>query len=344
MIISSRKCHTLITLTTISDVYNINVVAGKTYLLRLVNAALNTDHFFSIAGHKLTVVEADAEYTKPFVVDHLMLGTGQTVNVLVKADQPIDTYQMAMGPYVSSKFLTFQNIISIAHFHYYGAGLTPLPQPATLPLYNDSLVVNENMDALKSLEVTNLPLKIDENLFFTVGLNVEQCNRQNPNLTCQAVNGGIFAASMNNISFIRPNISLLQAYYNNLHGIYTDDFPGLPMKVYDFVNGAPNNSPNDTNSVFGTRVKVLEYGAKVQLVLQNTGMIATESHPMHLHGYSFYMVGYGFGNYNPTTAKFNLVDPPLMNTINVPAGGWAVIRFVADNPGVFKFVLNHLCW
>ncbi|KAG9132035.1 hypothetical protein Leryth_017809, partial [Lithospermum erythrorhizon] len=32
------------------------------------------------------------------------------------------------------------------------------------------------------------------------------------------------------------------------------------------------------------------------------------------------------------TVKFNLVDPPVRNTINVPIGGWSVIRFIADNP------------
>ncbi|KAJ1702217.1 hypothetical protein LUZ63_001996 [Rhynchospora breviuscula] len=330
-----------------NDVYSIDAVPGKTYLLRLVNTALNTDHFFSIAGHKLTVVEADGEYTKPFTVDHLMLGPGQTANVLVKADQSMDKYQIAMGPYVTAKNLTFQNITSIAYFRYTGAGLTSMARPATLPFYNNSLVVNTNMDALRSLEVTNLPLQIDENLFFTIGLNVGQCNRQNPNMTCQGPNGGIFAASMNNISFTRPNVSLLQAYYNSVHGIYTADFPGLPMKMYDFVNGAPNNSPNDTNAIFGTRVKVLEYGAKVQLILQDTGTVTTESHPVHLHGYSFHVVGYGFGNYDPNTAKFNLVDPPLMNTINVPVSGWAAIRFIADNPGVWFMHCHievHLSW
>ena len=54
-----------------------------------------------------------------------------------------------------------------------------------------------------------------------------------------------------------------------------------------------------------------------------------------IHGYDFYIVGEGFGNFNPKkdTSKFNLVDPPLRNTVAVPVNGWAVIRFVADNPG-----------
>jgi laccase len=42
-------------------------------------------------------------------------------------------------------------------------------------------------------------------------------------------------------------------------------------------------------------------------------------------------------DYNPRwdEAKFNLVDLPSRNTIGVPVGGWAVVRFLADNPGVW---------
>nr|TKS14402.1 hypothetical protein D5086_0000044760 [Populus alba] len=149
------------------------------------------------------------------------------------------------------------------------------------------------------------------------------------------------AASMNNISFIKPTVSVLEAYYKGIDGFFTDNFPGAPFRFYDFVNGAPNNAPNDTSSMNGTRVKVLEYGTRVQMILQDTGTVTTENHPIHLHGYSFYVVGYGAGNYNPQTASLNLVDPPYMNTIGVPVGGWAAIRFVADNPGVW-FMHCHL--
>ncbi|XP_008790512.2 laccase-6-like [Phoenix dactylifera] len=324
-----------------NDVYEIAVIPGKTYLLRIINAGLNMEFFFSIANHKLTIVEADGEYTKAFTVEQLMITPGQTINVLVEANQPIAKYTMAIGPYMSAQNVPFQNISAMAHFQYSGASLTSLALPAPLPVFNDSLAVKNGMDGLKSLDATNLPIEIDADLFFTIGLNVEQCHSLTPNASCQGPNGGVFAASMNNVTFVRPSISLLQAYYNSLHGHYTDDFPEVPLKAYDFVNGAPNSIPNDTQSLNGTRVRVLEYGARVQLILQDTGTVSTENHPIHLHGYSFYVVGYGTGNYDPTTAEFNLVDPPYMNTIGVPVGGWAAIRFIADNPGVW-FMHCHL--
>lgn len=64
-------------------------------------------------------------------------------------------------------------------------------------------------------------------------------------------------------------------------------------------------------------------------------MISPESHPTHLHGFDFYAVGRGLGNFDPVNdpKKFNLIDPIARNTIGVPSGGWTAIRFRADNPG-----------
>ncbi|XP_021893076.1 laccase-6 [Carica papaya] len=319
-----------------NDVFEIQVVPTKTYLLRLINAALNMENFFAIANHKLTIVETDGEYTKPFVTERVMLGPGQTMNVLVTADQPIGRYSMAMGPYMSAKHVRFQNISAIAYFQYLGAVPHTETLPAKLPSFNDNLAVMTVMDGLRSLNPVKVPKTMDVNLFVTIGVNVNKCASNN----CTGLKNGTMAASMNNISFVNPSLSLLEAYYHKIDGYFTEDFPGAPLKFYDFVNGAPNNIPNDTQAMNGTRAKVLKYGSRVQLILQDTGTVTTENHPIHLHGYSFYVVGYGTGNYNPQTAKFNLVDPPYMNTIGVPVGGWAAVRFVADNPGVW-FIHCH---
>ncbi|CAI0440458.1 unnamed protein product [Linum tenue] len=287
-----------------SDVYKIDLVPGKTYLLRLINAGLNTENFFAIANHKLTIVEADAEYTKPFTTDRVMLGPGQTLNVLVKADQPIARYSMAIGPYISARNAQFQNITSVAYFQYSGAVPSSLSLPARLPNINDNLAVKTVMDGLKGLNTKDdVPKEIDATLFLTIGLN------QN----CQGMNNGTMAASMNNISFIKPTVSVLESYYKGFEDYFTPDFPAAPLRFYDFVNGAPNSAPNDTNAMNGTRTKVIEYGTRVQIILQDTGTVTTENHPIHLHD---------------------------MNTIGVPVGGWAAIRFKADNPGVW-FIHCH---
>ena len=57
---------------------------------------------------------------------------------------------------------------------------------------------------------------------------------------------------------------------------------------------------------------------------------------MHLHGFNFYVLAQGFAKYNHAseTQKFNLLNPQERNTLGVPVGGWAVIRFQANNPGI----------
>ncbi|CAN1314506.1 LAC10 [Linum perenne] len=52
--------------------FTLPVKAGNTYMLRLINAAVNEELFFKIVGHKLTAVEVDATYipsTLPFPSD-----------------------------------------------------------------------------------------------------------------------------------------------------------------------------------------------------------------------------------------------------------------------------------
>jgi laccase len=82
-------------------------------------------------------------------------------------------------------------------------------------------------------------------------------------------------------------------------------------------------------------------GTRLSKVAYN--LLSVESHPFHLHGYNFFVVGRGLGNFDPAKdpAKYNLVDPPERNTVGVPAGGWTAIRFRADNPGVW-FLHCHL--
>ncbi|GFZ10976.1 laccase 17 [Actinidia rufa] len=137
-----------------------------------------------------------------------------------------------------------------------------------------------------------------------------------------------------------PNTALLQAHFSNQSkGVYTTDFPANPPFKFNYTGTPPNNILVTS----GTKVVVLPYKAGVEVIMQDTSIIGAESHPLHLHGFNFFIVGQGFGNYNPKKdpAKFNLVDPAERNTVGVPSGGWVAIRFLADNPGVW-FMHCHL--
>ncbi|XP_066353291.1 laccase-10-like [Miscanthus floridulus] len=329
------------------DTFKLKVLPGKWYLLRLINAALNDELFFSIANHTLTVVNVDAAYVKPFHTDIVLITPGQTTNVLLRAEPdagcPAATHLMLARPYGTGQPGTFDNTTVAAVLEYAPAGhikSLPLFRPS-LPALNDTAFAANYTARLRSLATpeypASVPRGVDRSFFFAVGLGTNPCPA---NKTCQGpTNRTMFTASMNNVSFTMPTTALLQAHYDNIAGVYTADFPVAPLEPFNYTGTTPNN----TNVSSGTKVVALEYNTSVEVVLQGTSILGAESHPLHLHGFDFFVVGQGFGNYDSSKdpANFNLVDPVQRNTIGVPSGGWVAIRFFADNPGVW-FMHCHL--
>lgn len=320
------------------DTVIVPIGSGETNLLRVINAALNQPLFFTIANHKFTVVGADASYLKPVTTSVIMLGPGQTTDVLISGDQPPARYYIAARAYQSAQNAPFDNTTTTAILEYNSAPcpakcLTSNPIMPQLPAFNDTNTVTAFSQSLKSPRKVEVPTEIDESLFFTIGLGLNRCPKNFRPRRCQGPSGTRFTSSMNNVSFVFPSsFSLLQAYQQNIPGVFTTDFPATPPVKFDYTG---NVSRSLWQPATGTKLYKLKYGSRVQIVLQDTSIVTPENHPIHLHGYDFYIIAEGFGNFNPKTdtAKFNLVDPPMRNTVAVPSNGWAVIRFVADNPG-----------
>ncbi|KAL6219852.1 hypothetical protein ACLB2K_007611 [Fragaria x ananassa] len=329
-----------------SDTFKVTVDYGKTYLLRVINSAVQEILFFAIANHKVTVVGTDASYTKPFTTDYVTISPGQTMDLLLHANQSPNHYYMAATAYVGGA-VPYDNTTTTALLQYANRGTKGNYTPSSthllpnLPAHNDTNASVHFSGSLRSLADKNhpidVPLKITNHLFFTVSVNTFAC----PNNSCAGPNGTRLAASVNNISFVNPSIDILQAYYYHVNGVFGTRFPKTPPLLFNFT--AQDLPLYLQTPKRGTEVKVLEYNATVELVFQGTNLVAGDDHPMHLHGFSFYVVGMGLGNFDkdkdPLT--YNLVDPPLQNTIAVPVNGWTTIRFKANNPGVW-FMHCHL--
>ncbi|KAM5582676.1 hypothetical protein ABKV19_002884 [Rosa sericea] len=333
-----------------NQTYKLNVVRGNTYMLRIINAALNNQLFFGIAKHNMTVVAVDASYTKPYVTEVVVVAPGQTTDVLITANQPVGSYYMAATPYASST-IPFPNTTTRGVLVYNGSKSSSAPLMPALPNPRDTATAHKFSSNLTGLaggpQWVPVPLQVDEHMFVTIGVNLDQCSE---GVTCQGPLNNRLSASMNNESFQLPTtLSMLQASFYNVSGIYTTDFPDNPPVEFDYTN---KNISLDLDLIFApksTKVKKLKYNSTVEIVLQNTAFIAIENHPIHIHGFNFHVLAQGFGNYHPIndSKKFNLVNPQLRNTIGVPVGGWAVIRFQANNPGVWMVHCHldvHLPW
>ncbi|GJM99845.1 hypothetical protein PR202_ga16983 [Eleusine coracana subsp. coracana] len=74
-------------------------------------------------------------------------------------------------------------------------------------------------------------------------------------------------------------------------------------------------------------------------------------HPIHIHGYDFFILAKGFGNLDHNKDIQIEVQPRRPTAAEhrgrVPVNGWAVIQFVADNPGVWLMQCHldvHITW
>ncbi|CAL5386226.1 unnamed protein product [Camellia sinensis] len=305
---------------------------GKTYLLRIINSIMNEEVFFMVAHHNLRVVGMDGAYVKPFKTNYIMITPGQAMDVLITANQSPSHYYMAARAYAG---VVYDNTTTTAIVQYSGNYTAPsTPLFPNLPNYTDINAATNFTKRLRALASKEHPIDVPKSfnteLFMTISVGTRPCG----DTSCSGPNGTRLAASLTNISYEQPEVDILQAYYRKIKGIYTQDFPSKPHYVFNYTaDDLPDNVLTPTR---GTKVKVLKYNSNVQIVFQGTNVLSSaENHPMHLHGFSFYVVGSGFGNFDKKTDPkgFNLVDPPELNTVGVPKNGWAVIRFKADNPG-----------
>lgn len=328
----------------------LSIEHGKTYLLRIVNAVLNSEYYLKIAGHKFTVVGADANYVKPYTTDVIAIAPGQTVDaLLVTADahNPGGRYYMvAKANQPPKPAIQISRFISRATVQYNNNGpeskqddeeADPVIAPE-MPDEHDQITSFYFHGNLTSLQLPHpVPANVDERLFFALDSG-SFCDEggslpcvKTTNMTIHRFRNMV--GTINNISFQLPATTpLLQAhYYNNVSSIDTlRDMPDRAPRMFYFSETIEPTSK-------ATSVRRLPYNATVEIVFQSPLLGDTFANPMHLHGYNFFVLAQGFGMYRPErdVKRYNLVDPPVRNTVQVPIFGWAAVRFVANNPGVW---------
>ncbi|KAF2804330.1 uncharacterized protein BDZ99DRAFT_525918 [Mytilinidion resinicola] len=93
----------------------------------------------------------------------------------------------------------------------------------------------------------------------------------------------------------------------------------------------------------------------INLIINN---LDDGGHPFHLHGHDFWVLStyaadldttMSYGSYNPFDGSeppggaFNLVNPVKKDTVFISRRGYVVLRFMADNPGIWMLHC-HLLW
>ncbi|AQZ16470.1 FET3 (YMR058W) [Zygosaccharomyces parabailii] len=285
-----------------------NVEPDKTYLLRIINTGGFVSQYFWIEDHDLEVVEIDGVQTEKMTASMLYITVAQRYTVLLKTKSSTDKNYAIMQKYDDTMLDVIPDALELNQTSYmtYDSSKTKPNQS-----YVDSL--DDFLD-----DFYLVPYEKQE-------LFPEPDHRIELDVVMDNLDDGINYAFFNNITYVAPKVPAL-------------------MTALSAGKYATNSYVYGTN----THTIILKANETVELVLNNQD---TGTHPFHLHGHVFQTivrapavddsdspVAYNASNHT-TFPKY----PMRRDTLYVRPQSNFVIRFKADNPGVWFFHC-HIEW
>ncbi|KAJ5524509.1 CAZyme family AA1 [Penicillium frequentans] len=284
----------------------IKVQPNKTYLVHIICVGNWPGHTWVFDGHEMTVVEVDGVYTEPYVTGNkkLRLATGQRTSVLIHTKS--DT---------SKNFAIWDSMdVNMMFFN----------EDRAIPAnYNPNVTAWLVYDEAKPLPPAPVFAELDfaDDVAFIPADRealLEPVNHQIILDTSSAVINGMPRFTINNQTYLPQDVPTL--YTANTVGPEYASNPAVYGQVNPFV---------------------VKHNEVVELVINNHH---NNLHPWHLHGHQFQVLqrpDYGFftGQYFKNVSK----TPIRRDTIMVQPQAHTVVRFRADNPGVW-LLHCHVEW
>ncbi|XP_025829791.1 laccase-5 isoform X2 [Agrilus planipennis] len=337
------------------------VTPGRRYRFRTITSLATVCPVqLTIEGHDLTLIATDGEPVHPVQVNTIISFSGERYDFVINADQNIDAYWIQLRGLGECGIRRVQQlaILRYARGPYQPSTAAPtydigLPQGVVLnPL--DAICNKPRKEAICVSQLSNAK-KVDPGIleerpdikiflpfrFFTY--TPEQLFQPNTYHIFLAALGGDHVISLiDEISYISPPAPPLSQL---------DDLP-----PEQFCNG--DNRPADCGpNCYCTHTIDIPLNAVVEVVLVDEVQSPNLSHPFHLHGHSFHVLGIGRSP-DQNIKKINLKHaldldrkgllhrqfhlPPSKDTIAVPNNGYVVFRFRANNPGWWLFHCHFL--
>lgn len=366
---------------TFSILSTFRVEPGYFYRFRLIGVQSLYAYKFSVDQHKLVLIATDGHFIEPEEVDFIIIHTGERYDFVLHANQDTSSYWMraetlevdALEEHTAEGILVYEgvdeepnpndkytNVISQRNqcTPYARCVAVNCPFLSFPPEMNTDCLHLDDLNAWKLQE--HAPPSIlqppDSNLkFFNFGFEGQ--------LSTSAINGMNFKLPSTPYQTYcdqyNADIDSNNSCQDKSGSTYPHCVNVVPIATWDHFEKNRTSYPS------------------VNFVLSAVGDFAGRfndfSHPIHLHGHNFYVVAIKHGKYD-TSGKLvannpdidchftedykscmspswtNDVVPPFLrvrntaiqkDTVIVPAGGYVVIAFEADNPG-YWFLHCHI--
>ncbi|KAK9452583.1 Cupredoxin [Dipodascopsis uninucleata] len=283
---------------------------NKTYRFRVINTGGFAEIDFSIDDHLLYVIEADGTIVHPVEVHKTTVAVAQRYSVLMTANvsNPDTTAFWVRAELNKFCFKTENSILD-----------TGVKGIARYINSTDAEVTTTNTDSWD--QVANVLCKGINNTML-----VPQIHQEPPDADI----------------FIRLDAAFLIKGYQRDRGYFnsTTWYPASNATLYtELTEGIDNASLDDNQYVI-----TVSEGNNISVVDILINSLDDGSHPFHLHGYKFWVIDGGSGMFPyKHYASLGHNNPVLRDTVQVQPYGWMLIRFIADNPGMWAFHC-HISW
>ncbi|RLN15111.1 hypothetical protein BBJ28_00013064 [Nothophytophthora sp. Chile5] len=307
--------------------YRFHFEAGETYRLRLMNMAALAPIEFSIDDHEFQVIAADSEPVQPSkLINKLFINAGQRYDLLIQTksatNSPIGSFWMRATSIYGLPWTAGTNETADEGFN--GEGL--------------AIIHYEAEDKAEPITQASTTIETVGEFEFTPLIPAI--------LPPTASDRAILEFDMRLVSEDHAPFGYFSIDGSN----YTNfEIPNEPP-LYTIANGLKTEElPVSANA------RKIEYGKHIEVVLVND---MNEQHPFHMHTHAPWIVGSGATSLedvqNGNLPSLKLNGPMQRDVYTVPPCttdaddncldvGYLVLRFTADNPGVW-IMHCHIDW
>ncbi|KAF4553117.1 Multicopper oxidase-like protein 4 [Elsinoe fawcettii] len=311
--------------------------------LRVINTGAFAEFQFQVDEHELAITEVDGTDVEPRSYHRLNINPAQRYSAVIHANQTSSESFWMRARMITTCFAEpnpgLNPDIDIAMRYETDKKDADIAIPTSKD-WGEALELecrDMNTTELAPVQEDSAPSDVDA--FYYIRSNFE--------IGAHRLSRGFF-----NSSSFRPN-HRSPSLYRTLSGLEASD----TNLTYDEMQESGQGNTFINSRAFET---------SRELVVQTTGLQVIDllihnfddgNHPMHLHGYKYFVLASGHGspprldpfrepdraNIQPLYDSLDLGNPLRRDTASVEAYGWILLRFVADNPG-FWSLHCHVSW
>lgn len=286
--------------------------------LRIINVGAFAEFQIQIDEHELLLTEVDGVDVYPEQIHRLNLHPAQRYSVVLIPPNPNRGLYWLRARMIKQCFKYEEPDMKDevrGVMRYWAPGESTEPKSKDWPEINEVECKDLNTSILHPIKAIAAPEKADDQVYLRASFRSGTSRLSRGYFNDSSYHGNVSYPALNAVASTSLSVS-------------TPPF-GLNTDIFD---------PKDALTYQTTGIRVID------ILIQNHDV---GSHPFHLHGHTFFVLATGAAHMmHPPSDLYDGIDlsnPLRRDTVNVDAMGWTLIRFVADNPGVWAFHC-HIGW